>query len=1822
MELDPKSLLRQLSDVGLGVAKSFESERAVGFVKALISSMDKTVKAIDKYLKKGKDALEKGKDIAKSKGKGLLDLAKSKHAEVKDTGLLATAKKTAQDTTGKFKDMFASDTEKANGPPEDEGASGGIRAFVKNKVSRFKNNRNDARLTDEDKERLLARVNELLDEYSQKSGKSASIPESFKVYRKVMAEEKTRKKEKSSKQVNTDQSDISGMDSPAKEAKPSPKRLDKVINFVKEKGSTKLADVMGYLKSKDAEPSTNVPKTRLEVVLAELNITRQEFDEMVGKLADSPTADFKKYIQNYFSQLTPRPTSQQAINLVPAKIEEYVVIQLEELLGKKNNSLFGKLKSSMARLADEVLSGSKPNILTQGVKALFKGKGKEKDKDKNADKETPDEDKDKKEDKKRSSFMASFTKQKERMGARKKEVDAEKEGAKTKDKAKGKGPLGMIISAIGSLGGVFASVIGKGIGKLMFFLPKLMLKGMGGLLTRLIPSLAGLIAPGAASAIGSVAGGVATAVGGAALSAVGTAAGAVVGAVFSPIGLGVIAVGATLYAGYKLYKYLNRNELGGGLAGKLTKLRMLTYGYNDVVKEHYNKVLDMDMLVKNYVSSKDGKAVYKKFDATFKKKILEVFSIARTDKVKYELLNTWFIKRYVPAHASFMNAYYAAGGKDYVDDLDKLTPEQMFKFMANYRVAVEIYDQKSIPVFEAPDCTVSKADVDALIVEITQQAKESIDKEKDKKAGVAAKKPSRTEENKAYDKAGVDASDKKFTRPKELAEAAKEIPGAVDPSDKKFLTPKELEAPTEGLPDPSDRKFSKTKEPLTGNEEGEKPPPASEEKAVKEEKPLQSTVDKVAKAPGPLKTGGSDLVGIKSKVATEKIQNLDPNVLNLLSGMTKEYSELTGKSITVNEAFRTRQDQEALKASKGAGAAAPGTSLHEFGIAVDIASTDADTLDKMGLMRKYGFTRPIGGETWHIEPAGVSLNPGGSKSDPQERAKNILSSPGRGGGGLGANRGLPSSMKYKRDMALQKTLFNSGESIESPVEVADLKKDTAVATGPIVDSKPVKDTTSGGMMKTSFTANDPTKMLQPKLEGLDATKEPKAAEGPQLTKALYRPAVQDKKIYSDYSEAEKPPKESANKPTDEANANLGPKEAILKASQVVGVDYNKLLTFAKLESSLKSGVQSAASTATGLFQIVGDTWRDLLKRFGPKYNIPADAQPTNAYYNSVLGACYAKENMGKMEKYKDSGIRQDILTYLAHHFGPEGGERIVKAFMKTPDSPMQLHVSEKAYTSNIQVLANKTVRQYIDSLIAKFNKAGLTEYADKAKSPQEPSTPTAAPKETYTRKSPVGMGPYDKEPSNPLPVEKYVSKGLNFSDTTSAEKNEMDAKLAAVRQKQALAAEKENAPFVISRGVWPAAVETSTRKAEQEAKDKAAKPAEAYTPKWPNRDEALNGSSKDKLPVKDMSVKPEERPTYRQQMPEYLSRPALHMTEKEKAEVIKGMQAHDLEEKARYKKMDENIARERLQAKIDAEDKEAEAAVAKTTLPVKELAAKTQEAPMYRQQMSQELSRPGLNMTQAEKQAEAKAQAAFSAANPKTSWADMVGYKPQTPTVDSTEDMRRFRAQMSAVDKVYGDDHDYSGGQAKPMPVEQAVNKPDYPMTVSKQPMQRAGSNFGNSILDKLNAKLNSRANTAIGGINGVIGNATGQVNGMMVGINGVFNNISKGINDTTSIFSKSMNPASMMDAARQIIPQQPSAAMSLDKTESLLTNMGDTLTQIKVILQSISDKGSMMPAQASASEAKTQTKEAPQPKEPIRAPNYNAPSTEGVSMSRRSVLM
>lgn len=112
----------------------------------------------------------------------------------------------------------------------------------------------------------------------------------------------------------------------------------------------------------------------------------------------------------------------------------------------------------------------------------------------------------------------------------------------------------------------------------------------------------------------------------------------------------------------------------------------------------------------------------------------------------------------------------------------------------------------------------------------------------------------------------------------------------------------------------------------------------------------------------------------KSCFTGKSLDGLVPAFKDRLLALFADYYAITGKKVQVNSGFRTRAMQEALYRTKPKGMAAkPGRSMHEFGLAVDISSAQANEMAKRGLLEKHGFWRPLmephikRKEAWHIE---------------------------------------------------------------------------------------------------------------------------------------------------------------------------------------------------------------------------------------------------------------------------------------------------------------------------------------------------------------------------------------------------------------------------------------------------------------------------------------------------------------------------------------------------------------------------------------------------------------------------------------------------------------------------------------------------------------------------------------------------------------------------------------------------------------------------------------------------------------------------------------
>ncbi|QXN70486.1 putative endolysin [Bacillus phage vB_BspM_AgentSmith] len=834
-------------------------------------------------------------------------------------------------------------------------------------------------------------------------------------------------------------------------------------------------------------------------------------------------------------------------------------------------------------------------------------------------------------------------------------------GSKFLFKGLGKG----LMMGLNKLTGGLASKIVSGVGKSVLSMGS----KLGGLLSKggLLGKAGGLLSKGGSLLRGGLMAAKAIGFKGMAMKA-GAFLGKAAIVASGPVGwaiAGAVAVGIAAYAGYKLYKYLKRNDLREDIYGKLTRLRLLLYGINETNKDYFSKMFDLEMELKDYLVERPGSTsggtvadyALKPLDAEFTTKALKILGIDREDKVMSAKLNVWFAKRFVPGYLSFMKAIKAADSKIYLDDIEGLKQEGLETFLMNYNIPTSIYQIKEIPIKDNETILVTENDIQEQLTDIKNDILNKSKTPKDINNKITAK-------NKQV----------KTNKQKDL-------------STKKTV---ETTAPPIKPPD-----ISKVKD-LDGEAEIE-----NEANAVQTSKDnLSSSANaKLNMAGGDMVRGSPALEGISTKLDPAKILSMDPQVVELFTGMAKEYNMITGKNISVNEAFRSYEDQAALHRKYPNKAAPPGRSLHEFGLAVDINTVDVKALDELGLLRKYGFATSVGGETWHLEPIGVSLNPNLAKTDMAFREQAIKDSPGRGGLGFGFANGK----KWSRNIPFQKAIFASNPTtpIKNPVPNTTEAINNAVLatnkgnTPPASTVKPIqvpnRIPTVNDRPPASVQGNNPLSskdLLMPQARNIN-TGSPTNTIDSFAADTRYR---MDAAAMTDINES----------------SSMDPVAAIHQAASMSEMDPELLMTVAKIESGLDPNAKAKTSSATGLFQFIASTWNEITSKKGEKYGLKTGANIRNPLHNALMGAEYLKGITGGLKQYNGNGLREDIKAYLGHFLGPGGARSILKAYMANPNASMANAVSAKVFNANRSMFTGKTIAQFIASIGEKLDRAKST----------------------------------------------------------------------------------------------------------------------------------------------------------------------------------------------------------------------------------------------------------------------------------------------------------------------------------------------------------------------------------------------------------------------------------------------------------------------------------------------------------------------------------
>lgn len=721
---------------------------------------------------------------------------------------------------------------------------------------------------------------------------------------------------------------------------------------------------------------------------------------------------------------------------------------------------------------------------------------------------------------------------------------------------------------------------------------------------------------------------------------------------FNPVTLAATAAIGIGYYAYKAYTSINNKNI--------TKYRMAQYGLTEKDTDKYDAVLSLEehLFDKLTPTDKGLKVNYSKLD---QEKIADWFGIDRggmfsdVDQEHTDKFEAWFKDRFVPVFLVHMDAIRSLNVKNKTGviipsfkDYNTHTVHQLADIEKSRYLSLTLFQSgpysKTISPFK--DLDVLKAGLSD-VVKLHDSAKKEV---KDVKVPINSRLP---DTNPTSD-------------PKTMAEYQKQKDDALR---------KQLEERTKESMKSLENKPVSNKTPMLGETD-----PSKTEQVKKEE------VSNTSANPNgiPMASGGLENPdeGAVKAVGSADVNNLNSAFKDKVFGMASEFQKLTGDPLVINSGFRSYEKQAALHKANPAKAAPPGRSLHEFGLAVDINSQTFNKLEELGLTRKYGITRPVGGEPWHGEPAGIQLNLNGSKEDPQLAAQLVESGVFKGGGGFGSIEGTPLG---KRDPFMAAKTMN--ESISKKLEAKVEQVDAAKANAVLAQTEQSKVDTS----KPAYTTNQ-RKVQEEQLKQSIYTTNNKNSVSGQLTKT----AASDTET--------NPTSGSANVNNVGVNASKDDvKKVIEDAAKAVGVDPKLMLTVAQVESGLNPNASAGTSSAKGLFQFINSTWNETVSKYGKRHGIVNGTSPLDPKANALMAAEYIKNNLNSLKGLvNDPGA---LEAYLAHFLGINGARAVLKADNATPASDVLPDAAKSNYNIFYSNGRPRTVGQVEETIGKKLETA-------------------------------------------------------------------------------------------------------------------------------------------------------------------------------------------------------------------------------------------------------------------------------------------------------------------------------------------------------------------------------------------------------------------------------------------------------------------------------------------------------------------------------------
>ncbi len=187
-----------------------------------------------------------------------------------------------------------------------------------------------------------------------------------------------------------------------------------------------------------------------------------------------------------------------------------------------------------------------------------------------------------------------------------------------------------------------------------------------------------------------------------------------------------VIIPALYFAGNYVHKNYTSIEMEDSLAGEITRLRMLAYGYDNEKKLHFGKLMELDLLMQSQIYYENYTVKIRKLTPETIDGILKIFGMEKDEKEKINIFNQWFSKRYIPTYRAFSQALYSIQHKPSFDEIDKLKPLQIVNYLTRLDIPPLIYEMRQIPAFDNPTTNTKQSDVDHKVTALIKQAKEKI----------------------------------------------------------------------------------------------------------------------------------------------------------------------------------------------------------------------------------------------------------------------------------------------------------------------------------------------------------------------------------------------------------------------------------------------------------------------------------------------------------------------------------------------------------------------------------------------------------------------------------------------------------------------------------------------------------------------------------------------------------------------------------------------------------------------------------------------------------------------------------------------------------------------------------------------------------------------------------------------------------------------------------------------------------------------------------------------------------------------------------------